>query len=531
MPKSSHSLPHSEGDFLNILRSSPDLYLILNHKLEIVEVSEAYLAATMVKRKDIIGQGIFEVFPDNPNDPAATGVNNLRASLERVLQNKTADTMAVQKYDIRRPLSKGGGFEERYWSPHNSPVLDENNTVKFIIHRVEDVTEHIRLSESKSQMEIEIYKRAQELQETNQKLRIANVEAQEANRAKSAFLAAMSHEIRTPLNGIIGMTSLLLNSEIPADIRDSVEIMHVSGENLLHVINDILDFSKIEAGHLDIEQIDFDVYHLVDEVTDIIGTQVYKKRLELGVDIDADVPTWLNGDPSRIHQVLLNLLSNAVKFTEHGEISIKVKIGNDYALDDKNKLSVLFEVSDSGIGMPAEVQSRIFQPFSQGDASVTRRYGGTGLGLSISKRLIEIMGGAMEVESTFGKGSVFKFMLPLGLCPARPQASKFDRTFELKNVRVLCVDDNEINRNIIKHQTESWSMRCDVVADPWAALAMLKNAAIKNDPYQLALIDYSMPTLDGLELIKLIHQSGEIPHMPIILLSSIIMNLSTEVKE
>lgn len=434
MPKS----PYSLEDLLNILRSAPDLYLILNDKLQIVEVSEAYLQATMVERNDIIGRGIFEVFPDNMDDPSATGVKNLRASLERVLKHKAPDAMAVQKYDIRRPISEGGGFEERFWSPYNSPVLDKNNQVKFIIHRVEDVTEYMRLQKSSDQqqqiakelrtrageMEIEIYRRAQELQETNEKLRIATKEAEKANRAKSEFLAAMSHEIRTPLNGVIGTTSLLLDSEMPADIRDSVEIIHVSGENLLHVINDILDFSKIEAGHFEIECIDFDVYTLIDKVAEIIGIQVYKKGIEFSIDIESDVPVWLNGDPSRISQVLLNLLSNAAKFTEKGRISIAVKAAEHEYSSKKKKLSVIFEVSDSGIGMTPETQAQIFKPFTQGDASVTRRYGGTGLGLSISKCLVEIMGGIMEVESVVGKGSTFRFTLPLGVCPANHHRRK-----------------------------------------------------------------------------------------------------------
>lgn len=421
-------------DLQAIFRSSPDLYLILNTSLEIVEVSDAYLFATHARRDEIVGMNIFDAFPDNPNDPQATGVNNLNDSLQRVLKTGMADTMAVQKYSIRNPAILDNPFEVRYWSPHNSPVFDANGELKFIIHKVEDVTEYIHLKQvglkqikitdelrfHAGKLEVEVYKRAQQLQEANRLLREEKERADKASNIKSAFLAAMSHEIRTPLNGIIGMTEILMDSLVLDDQREALDIIRVSGETLMSIINDILDFSKLESGQIAINNSEFTLRQLVDETFEMVTPQVKMKAISIQKIIPEKMPDCFIGDPVRIRQVLTNLVGNASKFTEKGKISLKIS----YEEDGENNLFVTFEVQDTGIGFDSNVRDNLFHAFYQGDASMTKKYGGTGLGLAISKQLVEVMGGVIGADSTPGKGSTFWFRLPLTVCQVRTESEQ-----------------------------------------------------------------------------------------------------------
>jgi signal transduction histidine kinase len=426
-------------DFCALFEASPGLYLALMPDLVICGVSDAYVRATMTRREDILGRGLFEVFPDNPDDPAATGTRNLRASLEKVLQERVPDVMAVQKYDIRRP---DGGYEERYWSPVNSPVLDPAGELRYIIHRVEDVTDFVRLRRSEHQqrqlsdelqtraarMESEVYLRAQEVQEANRLLRAANHElaakeeelrrtndelreqsrqAEAATRLKSEFLANMSHELRTPLNAIIGFAELMHDGKlgtVSTQHRECLDDILTSSRHLLQLINDVLDLSKVEAGKLEMRPERVDLRNLVCEVRDAVRGLSAKKRIQVAVEVDAGLPEVVL-DPGKLKQVLYNYLSNALKFTPSGGgVTVRVSAeGPDW---------VRLAVEDTGIGIEAHDLPRLYVEFQQLDTGPGKAYSGTGLGLALTKRIVEAQGGRVGVGSVPGRGSVFFAVLP-----------------------------------------------------------------------------------------------------------------------
>ncbi len=545
---SRESLDRSGPDFRALFESAPGLYLVLTPELKIVAVSNAYLEATKTRREEIIGRGIFDVFPDNPEDVEASGVRNLRASLHQVLETRAADAMPIQKYDIRLPESEGGGFEEKFWSPVNSPVLNEQGELIYIIHRVEDVTAFVRLKASMKSprmdgiteaIEGELYERTRQVAEISRELKEKNAElaqlyrrAAELDRAKTEFFTNVSHELRTPLALIIGPAERLLSSSGLTEEQDrELRVITRNARRLLKHVDDLLDLAKLDQNQLRLFYSETDLTGMVKLVASHFESLAAEKKIVFQIDADAAVPAQIDID--KIERVLLNLLANAFKFTPTGG-AIRIAIRNEEA----SKRAVI-EVADSGPGVPEEWRETVFERFRQVDSWLTRRFGGTGLGLPIAREFTLLHGGAISISTAPEGGALVRVILPTtapegtALVPARDASSigrmanavideQLDATPQFIAPQasdsalpmVLIAEDNRaMNEFVAKSLAENFRVYSAFNGQEAVAKAIeLKPDAI--------VCDVMMPEVSGADFVRIIRQYRAFDNTSILMLTA-----------
>lgn len=501
-------------DFRALFEAAPGCFLVLDPDLRIVAVSDGYLAATMTERDRIIGRPLFEVFPANPEDEDETGVGNLGGSLDRVKRTLAPDTMAVQKYDIRRPDADGGGWEVRWWSPRNSPVLRADGELGYIIHRVEDVTEFVRLTmrgEAQDDLTAELQVRSAQMEadilQRSQELHLANARLRAASDAKNEFLSRMSHELRTPLNAILGFGQLLEMAELGDRERDFVAHISRAGRHLLGLVDEVLDISRVESGHLRLSFEPVRVRDVVDAAVGMVRPIAEARPVSLTVEESPAIDGYVRADRQRFQQVIVNLLANAVKYNRDGG-SVTVRVIR----------AGLVEVTDTGLGIAPDNLAKVFSPFERLGAEQTG-IEGAGLGLALTKHLVEAMEGTIAVESRVGEGSSFRVGLPVcdapeldvlgGEISLTPAAARSDRT-------VLYVEDNLSNVKLVE---EIFRHR------PEVTLLIAMNGAIaleiaREQRPDVVLLDLHLPDMGGEDVLRELRADARTAQMSIIVLSA-----------
>ncbi len=537
------------SDFAKIFDHTPGIFLVLlpdSPKFTIVAANKARLKATM-SNADQIGHGLFEMFPDNPDDPNASGEKNLRRSLEQVIENLKSNTMAVQKYDIPKPASEGGGFEEKYWSPINSPVLDVNGKLLYIIHQVEDVTEFVLLKqkdqaqskvtselESKIQKtEAEIFIRAQEIQKTNLELQVAHKnlhelygKVKELDKIKMQFFSNVSHELRTPLTLILGPVEAILNEgKLGEKQKNNLEMIQRNARILLKHVNDLLDVAKMEAGKMTINYFEIDLVKQVRFAMANFESAMESKEISFHLTAPAHLSAQM--DDEKIQNIFMNIFSNALKYVPNG--------GRVDCTVESNNLDAIITIADNGPGIPKELRKTIFDRFKQGDGSLTRLVGGTGLGLSIVKDFTELHKGHVEITETPGGGATFIINIPL-LAPAEVKVKKADPkasssevvqlTEENSNQHstlqrlqkglpfVLVVEDNPDMREFIFYTLKE---EFQVVTAANGEDGLEKVFRLKPD---IILTDVMMPKMSGDKMVEAIRKNPDFNSTPIVLLTA-----------
>ena len=486
-----HNRTRELADERNLLKTLidiiPDRIFIKDNKSRFVLNNKSHLHALGAeKQDDILGKTDLDVYPSE-------------LSVKFYEEDKNIMKTGIPLINNEKKI-KYLADNCTYWlSVTKVPFKDSDGKVKGIVGISHDITESKKIEE---------------------KLKSAKLAAEEASKAKSEFLANMSHEIRTPMNGILGMSEIVLGTELSKQQYDYINIVKQSAVSLLDLLNDILDFSKIEAGKLELEIIDFDLRKVLETVTSTMAVQVYLKDIELICNLDdSTTPTALKGDPNRLRQILVNLVGNAIKFTEAGEIVIGAELKKSD--EGNNSCLIHFYVKDTGIGIPEEKLKNIFDSFSQVDASTTRKYGGTGLGLTISKKLIEMMNGEIWVESRYEHGSTFHFTCLFEHGATEDDNTVLERVESLECRHALIVDDNSTNCLILKNTLKSWGMTCDIAGSAREGLEILKNENLSDTPYCLILLDCSMPEMDGFEFAKIVRSDIKYGSIKIIMMSSI----------